>query len=237
MAMRLLSKSEIDKAKASEQKRTIDEGLKLARRVDNLREVASEEEASLAKFRKEQTAKINTELTSLYNSKETILGEISQLKRERRELMKPLDAELAKIYKENSQLDKKRDEIKSRESIVSQAEKATKDAIKQAANQLSRVVTKDKRASDLLVEASEKSEKAIAILKNAREVEAKALDLKKQVEQELAERDMTMAAKERGFEMRENVLAENEAELAKGWVLLEDRRNMVEQRIKKQKQK
>ncbi len=235
MAMRLLTKSEIDTAKAAEQKRNIDEGLKLARRVDNLREVAAEEEASLAKFRKEQTAKIHAELEKLYETKGTLIGEVSQLKRERKELMKPLDAELAKIYKENAQLEKKRDELTSKEIAISQREKGTKKALTLSADLLTKAALKDGRAADLLLDADTKAQEAIETLKNAREVEAKALDLKKEVEQELAERDMTMAAKERGLEMRDAALAESEAELAKGWVLLEDRRNMVEQRIKKQK--
>ncbi len=49
--MRLMKKSEVEKLKILERKREQDEGLKLARRVDSLRELAANEESKYTKFR------------------------------------------------------------------------------------------------------------------------------------------------------------------------------------------
>jgi len=57
--MRLLAKREVDQRKSVERARDIDEGMKLARQVDTLRETKAEEEASLARFRTESISKIH----------------------------------------------------------------------------------------------------------------------------------------------------------------------------------
>ena len=48
--MRLMKKSDITKANAQAKKREIDEGVKLAKRIDGLRETLADEEQSLEKF-------------------------------------------------------------------------------------------------------------------------------------------------------------------------------------------
>lgn len=91
--MQLLSKQEVNTQKARAQKREYDEGMKLARRVDGLREVVAAEEASLEKFRRESVAKIHEEITHLTKEKGTLEKEVSDLKREREDLKKPLTEE------------------------------------------------------------------------------------------------------------------------------------------------
>lgn len=231
--MRLLPKSEIDKAKAAQQQRDVDEGLKLARRIDNLREVLAQEDANLQKFRRETVAKIGAEIAKLEQKKSTLTGEISHLNRERRQLMKPLDEEWGKIHKANAQIDKRRGELSSWEIIVSNRERDTKAAVKQAGEALAKAAIRDERTAELLEDADKASKKADSALKNAKEVEAKALALKEAVEKEFAERDMNMAARERGLDMREANIATSEAELAKEWELLEDRKKMFDRQIKR----
>lgn len=233
MTMKLLSKSEVTKAQADAKKREIDEGLKLARKVDNLREIRAQEEASLNKFRKEIVTKINAEISVLEKEKETITGEVSQLKRERRELMKPLETEWAGIHKANAELADREDNVAAMEISISKREKETKNANAKASDLLARTSLKDERTAKLLTDADKKAKQATTALQNAREVEAKALSLKKEVEKELAERDMAMAVKEREFEMRKENFKKKEVDLDREWVKLEDRKAMIERRIKK----
>ena len=63
--MKLLKKSEINTLKAQERKAEIDQGLKLSRRVDVLRETAAQEEASLEAFRRSSIKAINEEIKQL----------------------------------------------------------------------------------------------------------------------------------------------------------------------------
>lgn len=229
--MRLLTKQEIDKAKAAEQKREIDEGLKLARRVDNLREVAAQEDASLTQFRKKRVAEINAEITGLETKKGNLISEISQLERARKELMKPLEDQWEEIHEAQAQLVKDRDELVVRETMVTALEQGVKKTVAEAADSLARAVTREERSAGLLLDANQAEKEAKTALKSAREIEDKALSLKKDFDKELAERDMAMAAKERGLEMRESNLRDDEARLVKEWELLEDRKKTFERTI------
>ncbi len=66
--VKLLSKREIDVAKARDRQREIAEGTKLAQRVDGLRELAADEEKSLNDFRIKTLTAINEETTPLMMS-------------------------------------------------------------------------------------------------------------------------------------------------------------------------
>ncbi len=233
MSMKLLSKSEVAKAQADAKKREIDEGLKLARKVDNLREIKSQEEASLEKFRKERVAAINLELSELETKKETLIGENRQLERERKELLKPLDVEWENIHKGNAALAKREDAVSSREALVSEKEVKVQEKTQKTSKLLSDAILKDERTAELLKDADKASKEAHTTLKNAREIEAKALSLKKEVENELAERDRAMAVRERDFGFRNSSLEKRESDLEKEWKLLEDRKAMHERHIKR----
>lgn len=60
--MKLLAKSDIQKAKSIERQQLVNEGLKLAKRVDDLRDVVAQEEAALEKFRRERLKQIHKEI-------------------------------------------------------------------------------------------------------------------------------------------------------------------------------
>ena len=74
--LKLLSKSEIDTAKNLDRSREVAEGLKLSRRVDGLRELASKEEQMLEKHRTETLASISKEISDLNADKEVLLAEL-----------------------------------------------------------------------------------------------------------------------------------------------------------------
>lgn len=78
--MKLLSKIEINTLKSVERKKEIDEGVKLAKKVDTLREVASKEESNLRKFRIETLAIIQSEINLKIKERDSLLEEIKKLK-------------------------------------------------------------------------------------------------------------------------------------------------------------
>lgn len=91
MRLRLLSKSDVQKIKSTERQRDIEEGLKLATRVDNLREVAAAEELSLEQFRRKTTEIIGEEIKELDDKKQQLLSEIEVLERRSSEAMLPYE--------------------------------------------------------------------------------------------------------------------------------------------------
>lgn len=92
MAMKLLKKSEVQQIKAKERQKEVEEGLKLARRVDSLREIAAEEEKSLALYREKSISRIQEAINELIESKHSLQGEVEVLERQREEALAPLTA-------------------------------------------------------------------------------------------------------------------------------------------------
>lgn len=91
--LRLLPKEEIQKKKADEKFREIQEGLKLAKRVDSLREIQSQEEASLAEFRKKTLESIHEETTAKAKERDSLISEVETLEKRKEEALQPLEDE------------------------------------------------------------------------------------------------------------------------------------------------
>jgi hypothetical protein len=98
--MRLLKKTQINERVNQERKNVIDSGVFLAKKVDALRE----EVLTLQKTRDEFIAGsqqvINDSLNSLQQKQDSLSKEIKELEAKRKELLKPLDDEWAKLKRE-----------------------------------------------------------------------------------------------------------------------------------------
>lgn len=79
--MKLLAKNEIDKSKTAERQLEVNEGAKLARMIDELRRVRSEEESNLAKFRSESFKELRREVQGLEDRKVVLQADIKQLEK------------------------------------------------------------------------------------------------------------------------------------------------------------
>lgn len=94
--MKLLPKNEVDLKKAEERKGSVDEGVKLARKIDALREAASDEETRFSKFRIASLAILHKEIDSLIEKKKILEESITTLSEEKKRLQ--LAIESAKDY-------------------------------------------------------------------------------------------------------------------------------------------
>lgn len=235
MSMRLLPKSEIQQAKASAKKQEIDQGLKLAKRIDVTRETLAEEEAKLEKFRRETVAKINAETLEATRECDEARKERDQARTDRDVALKPLDKEWKEIAKAKKQLTHDTEEATNLLSTAQETDRQAKIAIKQAADALARAATKDEVARDSLATAAREREEARVALKDALEIRGTAAALATQAQQELLHRDEEAAMRERGLILREAHLKEGEADLAKGWKLLNDRKAAFERQITRTK--
>lgn len=86
--MKLLSQTEVNKLKGNERKQLIDEGVKLAKKVDLLRETSAKEEANLAKFRTESLRTLREEIEVLVREKLSLCEELKGLREEKERLKK-----------------------------------------------------------------------------------------------------------------------------------------------------
>lgn len=91
MTMRLLQKSDVVRAKAIDRQREIEEGKKLADRVDTLRRLSSDEESNIQAFRARSLANVQSEIAVFFEQKNSLIEDIEIRKRELSTLMIPLD--------------------------------------------------------------------------------------------------------------------------------------------------
>ncbi len=85
--MKLLDKQSITTLKNIDRKREVEEGAKLAKKIDILRETASKEEANLSKFRDQSLRLIKEEIDKLIDEKLTLRQQIEKLKEEKQLLI------------------------------------------------------------------------------------------------------------------------------------------------------
>lgn len=102
--MKLLPKKEIDKQKADERKRLIDEGMALAKSVDKLRETRAIEEKNLREWRLDNVTRIQQEIESYLEVKENLRKETEAMEALRKKLIEPLDKEWEEINKIKQEL-------------------------------------------------------------------------------------------------------------------------------------
>lgn len=208
--LKLLKKEEVNKTKELEKAKEIQEGLKISRRVDDLRELAAKEEQALEKFRIETLSAISKEISELDAEKEKAL-----------EMLKSLQE---KAQKELSKTDKKR--LQDFEKALNEREKVIKTmsfdidlkeadiaiAQKEYADSLERQTTHEEASVALHLEANRRVDEAQQALQSADSVQKQAMITKDKVERELElrERDISERAKAMEIQWEENLRVSRE---------------------------
>lgn len=158
--MRLLEKQQIDAHKALEKKKEVDEGMKLARTVDNLRKVKNEEEANLRKFRDQTLIAIKAELDGLIKERDAIQTQVTALREERILAEAPIDLvkEWKQVKEDQKDIQTVKTDLFDRETKVIQQETyvesvkkdlfGREERVKEAENLAQRYVDEKKIAYD-----------------------------------------------------------------------------------------
>lgn len=233
--MKLLAKSDISKAKSVDRQREIDEGLKLATKVDALREISAQEEASLAKFRTETLWVIASEILSETTKRDELKAEVQVLEDRKVEALKPLTEELNKIAvgKEHlaevkSTLDSRQERIQEKERNLEQREQGIAKLEKDISYTQEDISRRLQNAGTLESNAERLHRDANDTLEDARIQATATLATAAQRETWVAEREKASSAKE-------EELRTKEIDLAKEWSRLKDREATLERNIKRNK--
>lgn len=233
MGMRLLPKSEVDKAKATEQKQVIDEGMKLAKKIDNLREIAASEEENLMNFRRVTVEKIHEEISIEANKRDELKTEVAILEEKRRKALEPLTKELEAVqFKQEDSL-RREFFLNEREAIITRHELELGNTSKEAEGVLARAKTKDELSNARLHDAERAAKDAESALAHAKQVEEEALAYEAKIKDALTHRENIVLTRENDATIRGKELFNREKTLADGWILLIDRQAMLEQEIKR----
>lgn len=233
MSIKLLPKSEIDKLKAEEKRREIEEGRKIAERIDTLRETVSEEEASLERFRVETVSKINDEIIAKTTERDTLEHLLVELREQRVQLLKPLDEEYEGVRIQRLQLTQWEESLTSREESVIEKEGLADEDSKEAQKRLQRAKAQEEIVNIRLSEANRAAKASEDAYVIAKEVKVATDREAKQRLLALTHREDAASLRENNATIVESDLSAREKALQDGNKLLRDREALHERTIKR----
>lgn len=218
--LRLLDKKEINTLQAKEKNQAVQEGLKLTRRIDGLRELEAETESNYEKFRSSALQGIHKEVEENLLVKEQLDRDIQKQREKLDELLKPLSLEklwVRYVTEEKAKIDGLRAEWENRNiQAISQSEEYKRlsaqaliskekydESFKENGIELTRISSLKKEAEKSLVIAQKESASLIrnanlSVL-NAQKKEQEVSNYEVQVKLRVASLD----AKEQELEKRE----------------------------------
>lgn len=234
MVMRLLQKSAVNKAKAVDRQREIDEGAKLAKRVDSLRELSSVEEKNLLAFRDQTMKNVRAEIEPLYQQKQVLVQDIKGLEVQKKFLLEPLDQKWEEVTKAQQICDNWEQELTVRENFLA-TEKDKTSVLKASLDKRAKnIIEKEALVKEIIETATEMVANATLVLADAYK-ESESLKVQGEtVAKTLTERETLVAIRERDVETvktnntkvrKENIqmsvqLADREATLERGFAEL-----------------
>lgn len=230
--MKLLSKREIDTAKASDRKRDYDEGKKLAARIDVLRETVANEEARLIQFRNTTVKEINETLRPLELKKDSLEKEVSLLEKRKKEALKPINAQIAKAEQKERSVASFEESLREERAAFHTLVTAHKQEVEALALEKQRIEDDRKQSKRILADAENLRIEAKITLHEGREKVQEmsaSVDLRNKA---LVLKEQEIAARERDVSMREIDINDSWKEIEKERILLADRRGIVERTLK-----
>lgn len=233
--MKLLAKKEINVLKAKEQRLVQDEGLKLAKRVDSLREIASEEEQSLKQFRENTVAVINKEIVEQTQIRDSLKFEVSKLQEEKELALKPIVDEIDELEQQRRLLLQERQRVDYRLVQASRHEEYVKSLEKENTDEKQRIEQERERTTQLLKDADNVLMQKQQLVVETQAIKTEAESLRNSLQNEIAQKELGFKNREESQKKRDQEQDTREKELNSREALLRDREQTVERSINRLK--
>lgn len=216
MGFRLLAKRDIDARKAQDLRRERDEGAKLAKTVDALRELKSEEEARIEKWRIQTMNETQKSLNEKILELESLASDIQKKRKEWEELMEPLDRQWFRYVKvENAKIEDGKSFLTSeQEKLNSQAQVLDEKAISLTRKE-QKIADERTEMSRIFEVASEKLFEAEHTLESARGRSERILASAIERDKDSQERSEKVSRREKNIIMAQQDILRKEDELEK----------------------
>lgn len=236
MAVHLLPKSELVNLKAKEKSREVQEGVKIATRIDGLRELWAKTEQDFETYKTATLSAIQKEISELSVKKDELFEELRQMQSKYDSLMPDIKvkrSELAQFEKIltawEKKLGKKKDDIELLEIDVLEAKNKSEDAkVRMEENErISRILLRD---------SDEKKRQAQVILQTAKTIQENAYRLKKETEDALDLRENSIKAKEQELSSKELSIMNDRKELEAEKIKVNDTRETLERSLERLRQ-
>ncbi len=235
--MKLLDKKEINKVKNLERRLEIDEGAKLAKRVDNLREISAKEQDNLLKFRRETIIKVKEDIDKFIYEKESLKNEISLLEIKKKELLEPLDKELEEINKKREEFIKFGQELNDEYVNFEQNKKLFEEIKISLYDEEVRISEERRITTKNLVDSESNKEHSQRLLSEAQEEQKRLLNTVDIIKRELEQRENNLSSIERDVKTEKQNIESEYKFIEEEKIRLADQRATLERallRTKKQ---
>ena len=219
--MKLLDKNAIVALKGKERKMEIDEGVKLAKKIDLLRETSSQEEARLAQFRTESLKKVKEDIEFLTFNRDDLKNQIKVLSEERRILQVPLDAEWEKVNRHSSDLLQRETDLEAEMKSIKNIKQEIEKQVEEIKMEKERVEDLKERTNNKLTEVDLHSKEVEKIMEDTKRSSNETLKALLAFQDELGQKENEIAYRETDVR---NQLAQIEL----------DRKTITEERIRVQ---
>lgn len=236
MPLKILAPDEIAKAKSEERTREITEGLKISRKVDELRKLKAKEEQELELYRINSVRAMEEEFSALTSKKRDLLEELVQLQKKVDSLLPGIAFEREEIKKQKDALEKREVDLVKRENESSLKLVDISLALKKAEDTLARNRSNEQVSAFNLAAAQRKLENAKEIAKTAQENATLSRQEMQRKESNIASRLAELSRKEKLMEQREELNAAKEDELKHMEILLADQRKTLERAMQRVRQ-
>lgn len=194
--MKLLDRNTLNNQKSLERKREIDEGVKLARKLDTLREEVSKEEVKLKKYLAETSHEVQTQINALVEEKSSLEEEIQTLSEERKILVEPLDNAWKEVKEREVKISEKEEELIQKYEDIKNKEKELRKRKAELDLEEERQQDSQKGIAKLFKEASQETLKARSLVQDATRRE-------KEVDRKATETTRILTNREKEIEARE----------------------------------
>jgi len=211
--IKLLPKKEIDRAKAMEREQFVKDGLVLAQRVDELRQVKATEEQKLKEWHENSIKVIQEDINKLSTEKNQLIIEIDNCREERKQLLKPLDKEWKELNQSKEELENKKIEL----FISQEQHRQNKDILEEEKKKISEIVSRiTKNESETLKLKEEMASLKVLAQKEyeiAREEHISQTNIQEKKNQELNQREEEYKVALKTIEIREQQVKDKESNL------------------------
>lgn len=230
--MKLLPKSEVDSLKAVERRRDIDEGLKLAKKVDNLREVVAREYVALKAYRETTLAVIQDEINEKNKTLIPLRAEVADLEARRALALVPLDAEWQKVNEKAVELDTREARVLQTEKLLHGVQLKIDTQEKESNKRQADTTLLHTQAQALHTNSAILNSDADRKLREADNVLRVSVNTASATIANAEQRETWVQAREEAVLKKEDELRKRELEIDQAWTLLKDRQALLERNIK-----
>lgn len=233
--MKLLDKKEVLQAKNLSRETEINEGAKLARKVDALRETVASEEKRLADFRLKTLENIRQEVGEVDKVRVALVGEIERLKREKLSIEEPSSEDWKKFEEKNEELIKQKQILQEERDVAERIYNNLRRKDRELAQKEEKLVETEEVVSKTEKETTKDRQKITETLLKTQKAQSDIEEYTIRRLQEISLKESEITDKEIDLNNQKMNFKKREEEFGRRMALLIDREQTLEREIKRQK--